>query len=41
MGQFTKDIQQKNWIEEKKQQAKEHRNRTFWKNVKNLNTKKK
>ena len=28
MGQFTKDIKQKVGIEERKQQAKEHRNQT-------------
>lgn len=28
MGQFTKDIKQKNGIEERKQQALEHHNQT-------------
>ena len=28
MGQFTKDIKQKNGIEQRKQQAKEHRKQT-------------
>ena len=28
MGKFTKDIKQKKGIEERKQQAKEHRNQT-------------
>ena len=32
MGQFTKDIKQKNGIEERKQQAKEHRKqKNTWK----------
>ena len=43
MGQFTKDIKRKNGIEERKQQALEHRNQTDfleeWEKIKHIKKK--